>query len=128
MVYRSVEQYLQAMKASSADDDKLHYKIMSSSNPYLIKRLGGKVKAGRNWQTEVKQHIYVAVREKFTQNERLKKALLNTQDLKVAEATRDNFWGIGKNLHEKGSTDQSTWQQEGLMCEIYSRIRSELRV
>ena len=125
--YRNCEQYLQAKKAECANDEYHQQKIMSSSNPFLIKRLGNRVKPTKKWTSEVKSVAYKCIREKFAQNPGLKTQLLATENLKLVEGTKDQFWGIGMNLSEQGATDPTKWTGDGLMCEILSRVRAEFK-
>ena len=126
--YCSVEQYFQAEKAKSFDDDKTHYKIMCERNSYRIKKLGSKVKGYKeeHWKTLRSGVMLKGMRAKFTQNEVLKKILLNTGTAKIAEATTDQVWGNGLRLFDKNVMNIQYWKRDGLMSELYSKLRSEL--
>ena len=72
--YNSIEQYIQSQKASLFDDDITHSRICSESNPYVIKKLGSRVKnfSAEHWRSFNKDIARKAVRAKFTQNLTLK--------------------------------------------------------
>ena len=127
--YNCVEQRIQSEKAGLFNDDITQAKIMRELNPYKIKKLGSKVRnySAEQWNKAKRQIAYSAVHAKFSQNESLKKILLNTGSVKIAESSMDKFWGTGLHLYDKNAMDQRFWVEGGgFMCELYSKLRNEL--
>ena len=128
--YDSVEQYIQSEKAKVFDDDTCHSRIMRESNPYKIKKLGGKVKhySQQKWRSMCKEIAYKGVMCKFAQNKTLSSVLLNTSDATIAESSTDTYWGTGIHLHDKNALVRSHWKSGdgGVMCGILQRVRHEL--
>ena len=129
ITYNSNEQYIQAGKASLFNDDRSHSRIMREKNPYRIKKLGSRIKGfnQETWKGACGGVAYKGLGAKFTQNEHLLGILRDTEGLKIAESTIDNFWGTGLHLYDKNSLDPTSWKQEGLMCSLYDRLRAELK-
>ena len=129
--YNSVEQYIQSQKASLFDDDTTHSRIRSESNPYVIKKLGSRVKnfSAERWRSVNKDIACKAVRAKFAQNLTLKQILLDSGNVMLAESSTDPFWGTGIHLHDKVALDKRCWKnpQGGAMCEILQKVRQDLR-
>ena len=82
--YVSNEQYIQAKKADLFGDTSTKVQIMRADNPFLVKRLGGKVSNYDNdrWRNERKAIAYAGLQQKFKQNETLRELLLNTGHVK----------------------------------------------
>ena len=85
----------------------------------------------RNFDQEVWDNNCDAVVErgnllKFTQNEKLKKVLLETQDRELVEASpNDRTWGIGFDS-EKALGNEDNWGQNKL-GKALMRVREHLR-
>ena len=129
ITYNSVEQYFQSEKAKYFNDDRTQAKVMAEKNPYKVKKLGSRVKGFNieRWKTERSKTMLHGLKAKFSQNPTLLQILKNTGTAKIAEATTDNTWGIGLRLFDKNVMNEAYWKQEGLMCELYTRVRSELK-
>ena len=127
--YNCVEQYYQSKKAQLFDDDAALSKIMCETNPYRIKKLGMKIRKFdyNRWRQEENSVMYRALKAKFIQNKTLKQILLSTGEVKIGEATFDTTWGIGMQLFDTNALSPEHWERDGSMCELLSRLRSELR-
>ena len=128
--YNCVEQRIQSAKTSMFDDDITHHKIMRELNPYKIKKLGSRVHNynDQRWRAACKQIAYAAIHAKFTQNDLLRNILVNTGQLKIAESSTDPLWGTGLHLYDRKAMDERYWADNGgLMCDIYSKLREEIR-
>ena len=127
--YCSNEQYIQASKAALFGDDEQKSKIMSTTNPFAIKRLGSKVcnYDAQKWKEASTAIVYRGLKEKFSQHLSLKQTLISTGGLKIAEASKDKFWGTGVSLHDRLALREDQWYGDGKMCELYSKLKSELR-
>ena len=95
--YNCSEQYFQSKKAEMFDDDATHYKIMKSTNPIEIKRLGNRVNNYIHQQWEQRQYevMLKGVTHKFCSDENLMSKLSQTKDMDIVEATYDRIWGCG---------------------------------
>lgn len=110
--YNCTEQYIQSEKCKLFDDDRAHYKVMNSHNPYDMKSTGSRVKNydALKWAAECQRVATNAIRSKFTQNPKLKTVLLDTVGKTLGEASRDKFWGtggskwLGQRMHGLGRT------------------------
>ena len=123
------EQYIQAKKAELFCDDETQQKIMVSSNPYEIKRLGGKVKnfVQQRWELAAKKIVTEACLCKFTQNAELYHELTNTGSKIIGEASKDLFWGIGKSLDDLTVLDNTDWPGENTLGNVLMDIREQLK-
>lgn len=62
---------------------------------YAARRLGKKVRLADNWNVNRVKYMRIIVREKFRQNPKLMKKLLETGDMPLVEENSwgDRFWG-----------------------------------
>lgn len=127
--YTSNEQYIQASKAQLFDDDKTHAKIMQTSNPYDIKKLGNEVKnfVKQRWQQEAKKVAIAGCLAKFSQNGHLLEALIKTDGKLIGEASKDSFWGVGKSLSDETVLDSTSWAGENLLGNVLMTVRDQLK-
>ena len=80
---------------------------MNADNPFKIKRLGNNIRDFdmQRWKEHSKEVVYRGLYAKFKQNPSLKASLISTGSIKLAEATRDRYWGIGMNLGDRNALD-----------------------
>lgn len=107
-----------AFHCAKFKDEKISEEIRNAKNPLDAFHLGRKYKSlQRNDWSEVKITIlYEILKEKFSQHEEAKKALLNTGIEEIVESNpNDDFWGNGKEGKGQNNTGK-----------ILMRIRSEL--
>ena len=96
-----------------------------------VKNLGRKV---RNYDdpTWIKHRVpYVAKGnfEKFTQNEDIKKELLNTDGTIMAEGNYfDKIWAIGIKESDPNATSPSKWKGLNLLGKILTNLREKLKL
>ena len=93
--YRSSEHFYQAMKTT---DPAVRSAILKSRLPAVAKRMGSHIPIRDDWN-DIKLDIMMsALRYKFSQNEELKRYLLNTRDkILVEDSPYDSFWGRGRD-------------------------------
>ena len=127
--YINVEQYIQAKKASVFDDDITRGRLLRAKNPYLIKRLGSRVKKYEEtkWNQVLQTEILPAVMAKFTQNPLLGEMLKLSGTKVIVEATVDKIWGTGVPLKSKECLQESSWHGRGLMSNLLEKVRYELK-
>lgn len=104
--------------------------IIKTPNPKENKALGRKVK---NFNTEqwliVSFKVMVDVNyAKFTQNLRLKTALLNTKAKTIVEASPvDKIWGVGLIWSNDNILNESNWQGMNLLGKALMEVRKKIR-
>ena len=131
-LYSSVEQYMMFQKVILFREYELADKIMNSSNPSEIKKLGrsniqdfDSILWDRVSYTIVKR----GVRAKFQQNSELLSILLGTGDCLLAEAAPlDRKWGIGIDISDERCYDTKEWNGRNLLGRILMEVRDELRI
>ena len=127
--FSSAEQYMMYRKAKCFKDEEITEKIMETDDVAIIKALGRKV---RDYDDEVwskirGQEVYEGLLAKFSQNEDLKKRLLDTGDATLVEcAVKDCIWGIGLSMDDPGRLDESKWRGKNLLGETLMRVRKTL--
>jgi len=91
-IWPSVEHYFQAMKTN---DYKEREEIRVSPNPGSAKKKGRNVKLRDDWDQIKEDVMYEGLYYKFTQNENLRRKLIETGDLFLKEGNywHDNIWG-----------------------------------
>ncbi|MBN1067820.1 DUF1768 domain-containing protein [Clostridium botulinum] len=127
--YFCMEQYMMSYKAKLFNDKEIEEKIMNSKNPKEIKALGRKIKNfdEDTWNKYKYSIILNGNYTKFTQNEELRKFLLNTKDRILVEASPyDNIWGIGMSKDNPNVEDPTAWKGENLLGFALTEVRSEI--
>lgn len=125
------EQGVMYAKAILFGDNKVAEQILScgSSQQGLMKKLGREVK-GFNESTWKKNRVKIYKEHcfaKFTHNEHLKEALMNTVGKTLVEASpSDKIWGIGMHKSEALVTPPNKWKGLNLLGKILTEIRDEL--
>jgi len=128
--FNCAEQYMMYNKATFFQDYETAKKIMKSSNPKEQKSLGKKIKNfnPKEWD-EVKKEIVIEGNYcKFSQNENLKKILLNTKDRILVEASPfDKVWGIGLPQNNKHILNPRKWKGKNLLGFCLMEVRESLK-
>ncbi|KAK3612628.1 hypothetical protein CHS0354_042138 [Potamilus streckersoni] len=128
--YNCMEQYMHHQKAVTFKDEVKAKQILASSDPKEHKKLGRKV---RNFDKEVWNNLSEEIVEKgneakFSQNEELKKALFDTGDKVLAEASpRDRIWGIGLGASNPKAQNPKYWRGKNKLGYALTRVRAILR-
>ena len=125
VTYSCGEQFIQSSKARLFNDDTVCSQIMKTKNPYEMKSLGYRV---RNFTQQTWEDNSLAVAkecavQKFGQNPRLQKFLIDTKDLILAESSTDPVWGTGVGLKEPGALDSDTWVGKSIMGDALMAAR-----
>ena len=98
------------------DDDLTHHRIMKEMDPYKIKQIGSRIKnyQKEKWQSAAELIAITAI-------------LKPTGDMRIVEASRDQFWGTGIHLRDIGCLHPSCWYNSGgLMEEVLVAVRAKL--
>ena len=127
--YSSMEQYMMYQKAVLFGDDDIARQILETSDVGKIKALGRMVKGydDRIWNGLRQLIVSKGLFGKFSQNEELKKARLDTGDSILAEcAVQDKIWGIGLSMKDDRRYDMDAWQGQNLLGFSLMYVRTEL--
>lgn len=126
--YNCAEQLMMAEKARLFGDNDTLRKIMLSNSPKDQKAWGRKVRNFNNevWSVACKDIVYNANYLKFTQNEYLKKILLNTKGELVEASPYDKVWGAGLSAEDPLINDKKNWPGKNLLGEILTMVRDRI--
>lgn len=130
MIFISMEQYMMYSKAMLFHDSEIADQIMEAEDPGLIKALGRKVHNYDDiiWNGMRQILIYQGLLAKFSQNEDLNKALLETGEAILAEcAVHDKIWGIGLSMKDPARLDIQKWKGQNLLGFALMAVREQLR-
>jgi len=125
------EQYFMWIKAKTFGDEEIANKILKQGiDPRNAKKLGRLVKNYDDniWNEKRYQVMVEANMLKFSQNEKLKRLLLNREfDGKhfVEASPLDHIWGIGC-AENKALDDKSNWNGLNLLGQVLDEVREKL--
>ena len=128
--FSSMEQYMMYQKAVVFKDKDIASQILKTNDVARIKDFGRQVSNYNDtvWNGMRQIVIYKGLLEKFRQNEKLKKALLDTGDDILAEcAVSDKIWGIGLSMKDSNKNDIKRWKGQNLLGFALMLVRNELR-
>lgn len=116
--FSSMEQYMMYKKAMCFQDNKIAEQILGTSDVAHIKELGRMVSNYNDniWNGVRQIVVYEGLVAKFSQNENLRKRLLETNNDMLAEcAVNDRIWGIGISMTDPNRLDMSKWKGHNLL-------------
>ena len=116
-------------KAVCVRDEAAAAKILGTDDPVEIKALGRLVTGydGHIWNGIRQLIVYEGLLAKFSQNESLKRDLLDTGDALLAEcAAKDCIWGIGLSMEDPRRFDPTQWRGQNLLGYTLMMTRSKL--
>jgi len=134
-IYRGIkfctaEQYMMYHKSMIMGDIETAKLILKSPHPKVQKDLGRSVQDFDPvlWDKVKRDVVYMGNWLKFTQNEDLKKILLETGDKLIVEASPyDLIWGIGLSAGEAKNTPQKNWLGQNLLGLAIMEVRNDLK-
>lgn len=129
-VFNCSEQCFMYLKLQLFDptNKELEHKILTSTNPKIIKKYGRKIKNFNEskWIENRELAMYKALYAKFTQNLELKEKLLSTNNNILVEASpTDNIWGIG--FGKKNAFEHTKEWGLNLLGKLLMKLRDELK-
>jgi len=128
--YNCAEQYMMHQKAILFGDEKMAAKILTTDKPHEQKLMGQYVKSfsGEVWAAHKIDIVTRGNYAKFSQNAGLRKKLLATKDMVLAEANaKDILWGIGLSEDDPEVQNPESWKGTNLLGEILMDVRAKLR-
>ena len=130
ITFSSMEQYMMYQKAVCFKDEEIAEKILATTDVAVIKALGRQVKGYNDgyWNGVRQLLVYEGLKEKFTQNENLKKLLLDTEDSILAEgAVNDRIWGIGLSRKDSNRLESEKWRGQNLLGYAMMMVRNWIK-
>ena len=128
-LYNCAEQYMMAQKAKLFGDIDAQNRIMESNDPDVQKKIGKEVKNfdEKSWKSAMKIIVTRGNLFKFTQNEKLKHAIIATGDKVLVEASPyDKIWGIGLKWDNPLCDDPKNWQGTNYLGEALMLVRKTI--
>ena len=128
--FSSMEQYMMYQKAVCFKDEEIAEKILATTDVAVIKALGRKVKGYNDgyWNGVRQLLVYEGLKEKFAQNEDLKRQLLDTEDSILAEcAVNDRIWGIGLSMKDSNRLEPEKWRGQNLLGYALMMVRNWIK-
>ena len=121
---------MMASKARLFGDDTALSAILASNDPREQKRLGRRVRHFDHelWQSLCDTIVLQGTLAKFSQNNEIRFALLQTGDRRLAEASpHDNLWGIGLSACDPRASSPDSWCGRNLLGQALESAREILR-
>lgn len=128
--FSSMEQYMTCGKAMCFHDETIAKQILQTDDVTRIKELGRLVSNYNDqiWSGMRQIIVYEGLVEKFSQNQELSDALLNTGDAFLAEcAVKDKVWGIGLSMTDPKRLELSLWRGQNLLGFALMMVRKKLK-
>lgn len=125
--FSSMEQYMMYKKAIVFNDTKIAKEILETTDVSKIKALGRQVSnySDTYWSGVRQIIVYKGLLAKFSQNDDLKKILLNTGNDILAEcAVQDKIWGIGLSMKDTNRCGMAKWRGEICILQNIGEILS----
>jgi len=124
------EQFMMYSKAMLFNDAEVAKKILLTSDPAEQKKLGRQVKGfvQDTWDERCVKILSAGLFHKFNQHADLKKALLETGNTILVEASPyDRIWGIGLSANDPRALNPKEWLGMNLLGKVLTNVRERLR-
>lgn len=128
--FQNVEQFLAYKWANLSGQQNIIQKAIQAKNPMEAKSILNSLKEdhAQEWDDNIEKWAMEGVSAKFKQNPKLAKALCDTGDIRLGEASRSGKWGIGMDLDNPDILDTSKWSTTGdLLGQTLMKIRQEIK-
>ena len=125
-----MEQFMMYKKALCFQDMTIAKQILTTDDVAEIKALGRRVSGyDEHYWSGIRQLVvYEGLIAKFSQNDDLKKLLLQTEQAVLAEcAVRDQIWGIGLSMKDPARMDRIKWRGRNLLGYALMVVRERLK-
>jgi len=130
ITFNTAEQYMMYHKAMMFGDTAIAKQILNTGDPKTQKALGRKVAGFKmsEWNKQCIQIVYRGNHAKFTQNQYLYKALMNTGTTTLVEASPfDTIWGIGLDEKTARVTPEDDWKGTNWLGLTLTQLREFLK-
>ncbi|EGC8556323.1 NADAR family protein [Listeria monocytogenes] len=127
--YNCAEQFMMAEKAKLFNDMEMREKILAAKHPKQAKDFGRLISGFQEdiWRKNRFNIVMRANQVKFSQNEELKKFLMQTKNRILVEASPvDKIWGIGMAADNKNVENPLYWKGLNLLGFALMAVRDEL--
>ena len=126
--FNSSEQAYQWAKADFCQDNAAASKLLFTTSPRDAKDLGSEIKGLRDtdWDQKKNGIMEEILRNKFCDNKDLKKQLLDTKDIILAEASRDIHWAVGLPINSADLLITKKWTGHNWLGRILASVRTEM--
>ena len=128
--FSSAEQYIMYKKCQMFGDQASAAKVLQTDDPAQQQDIGRKASGYDNnvWAGARQMIAYEVLLAKFTQNEDLKKKLLETGDAYLVEcAGSDKIWACGIKLYDDDRKNASNWTGQNILGFTLMKVREHLR-
>jgi ribA/ribD-fused uncharacterized protein len=129
ITYNCCEKRMMYEKAIMFGDMDTACLILKEDDPKEIKKLGRLVKnfCADKWNEFADDIVFTTNLGKFSQNEVLKRLLMNTGDKEIVECSPyDSIWGNGLNITDTLNTPKSDWKGTNRLGKALMRVREVL--
>lgn len=130
ITYKTAEHYMMWCKAKLFKSNRIADMILESENPDDVRWLGRQIQNFDDsvWKQNCRKFVYDGSYAKFTQNENLLKVLMDTGDLKIVEASPEDFnWGIGLTEEEAVNIPEEEWPGTNWLGLALTELREKLK-
>lgn len=130
LTFLSAEQWMMWSKATLFNDHETAKKIMKTRDPKTQKLLGREVKGfdSKIWDLKKLEIVVQGNIYKFSQNQDLKKQLLETGTKVIVEGSPyDKVWGVGLKWDDPKILDEKNWQGENLLGVALMEVRKIIK-
>lgn len=130
LLFNTTEAIFMWEKARYFGDTSSCMAILQSKDPQEAKQLGRGVRNYNDteWAKVRYAFMYQANLSKFSQNEDLKKKLLNTGTKQIVEANpRDQIWSCGLAENDPLILDPKNWTGQNLLGKVLMEVREALK-
>jgi hypothetical protein len=128
--FKTAEHFMMYKKAMLFSDTESAEEILNTKSPKDVKAIGRKVKGfnPKEWEDNCQKFVYEGNYAKFTQNEKMNKALMDTGDTLLVEASPyDAIWGIGLNEADAKKTPEEQWPGTNYLGIVLTQVREDLK-
>lgn len=130
IAFRTSEHAFMALKAHEFGDTDAIEQLKEAVRPSDAKHIGRTVRniANDRWSEVRYDAMRAVLLAKFTQNENHKRALLDTGNKILVEASpSDRVWGVGLEIGDRRLYSQNTWRGQNLLGQCLMEVREIIR-
>ena len=128
-MFRSVEQFFHAAKATCFRDADALHRICNTDDPVKARRLGREIQGFDDalWKSCRARYMAAALFSKFTHGALERRLLLDTQDRLLVEASpHDGVYGIRMAAHTAAKASRHSWHGGNLLGHLLCITRSNI--